>query len=491
MRRSRSGLGGALAARTAQRMRELIDAGGYRPGEPVPAVRRLASGWGISPATAVHAYRRLVDEGVLTGLERVGHRVLARPADGRLDRERRPGARPAHARIGDAQLAFLHDCERLPCGFLGTAHPDPALVPAAELQAWIRRRLREDPTCGLDYRIGAGDPELRRIIARQHGLRGRRATADDVVLANGCTEALVLALGSLCAPGDLVAVESPTFFNHLRILEHLRLRVVEVPIDPAAGLDPRDLALVLERHRVRALLSVPVLHNPLGVSLTAERQRAILAVCARHGVAVVEDAIYAGLAGPGRRPSLYRDQDPPVPVITCGSASKTIAPGWRIGWALGGALHERILQAKIVGSLGSPALQQRALAGFLAGRGEQAVLRRAAAAYAERLRDGRTLVMRHFPLGTRCSEPAGGMVLWVELPASVAVERLYERATAAGLCFAPGYIFGVHAQHRRHLRLCVSRLHAEARAAIAAIGRLACAIAGAAPDHREPQETRP
>lgn len=477
----RSGHGGALAAHTAQRMRELIDAGSYAPGDAVPSVRRLAAEWAVSPATAVHAYQRLLDEGLLVNLPRIGYRVLARPVDRRLVAGDQAPGEPTPASIGDAQLAFLRDCERLPCGFLGAAHPDPDLLPIADLQAWMRRRLRENPRCGMDYRIGPGDDGLRRQIARRYGLRGKRASADEIVVTTGCTEALVLALQSLCAPGDVVAVESPTFFNHLRILEHLRLRVVEIPIDAREGLDPARLAQVLQRHPVRALLSVPVLHNPLGVSLSAERQRAILAVCARSGVAVVEDVIYAGLGAAVGRPPLYRDHPSAVPVLTCGSVSKVLAPGWRIGWILAGALRERIVQAKVVTSLGSPVLHQEALAGFLAGRGERAVLERAARTYLERLRQGRSLILQHFPPGTRCSEPEGGMVLWVELPEGVAVDRLYRQATSEGLCFAPGYIFGVHAQHERNLRLCVARLHAEARDAIARIGRMATEL------HRRPR----
>lgn len=472
----RSAHGGALAARTAERLRGLIDAGSYAPGDAVPSVRDLAATWSASPATVVNAYRRLVDEGLLTNLPRIGHRVVARPSDGQLAGAVRAPGGPTTASIGDAQIAFLHACEHLPGGYLGTAHPDPALLPMAELQRWVRRCMRADPDCGLLYRIGPGDPGLRRQIARRYGMRGRRAEPDEVVVTNGCSEALVLALRTLCAPGDVVAVESPTFFNHLRILEHLRLRVIEVPIDARSGLDPDQLELALRRHQVRALLTVPVLHNPLGVSQSAERQREILAVCGRHGVGVVEDAIYVGLGAATGRPPLLRDHAATVPVLTCGSVSKVLAPGWRIGWVLAGQLADRIVQAKVASSLGSPTLQQEALAGFLADNGERAVLARAAATYRERLRQGRALILRHFPRGTRCSDPEGGMVLWIELPEGISMELLYRQATAEGLCFAPGYIFGVHEQHPRNLRLCVARLHPEAQAAIARIGSLATAI---------------
>lgn len=476
----RSGHGGVLAAQTAQRLSGLIDAGSYAPGDAVPSVRNLSAEWDISPVTVVNAYQRLVDDGVIINLPRIGHRVLAVPSERRIDGAPAQPGEPTSAAIGDLQLAFLRDCERLPCGFLGTAHPDPELLPLRQLQSWVRRRLREDPMCGLEYRIDAGDLGLRRQIARRYALRGRRVPVDEIVLTNGCTEALVLALRTICAPGDLVAVESPTFFNHLRILELLRLRVIEIPIDPRAGLDPGHLAQVLQRHRITALLSVPVLHNPLGVNLTAERQRAILDVCGSHGVNVVEDVIYVGLGAAAGRPPLYRDQPSAVPVLTCGSVSKVLAPGWRVGWVLGGALSPRILHAKVVSSLGSPSLHQQALAGFLASNGDRTVLKRSAQVYQERLRAGRALVLRHFPRGTRCSEPDGGMVLWVELPEGVPVDQLYRQATAEGLCFAPGYIFGVHVLHQRHLRLCVSRLHAQAREAIARIGHLASGIASRA-----------
>ena len=476
MSQRHAGHGGALASQVAQRLRGLIDTGSYTPGETVPSVRRLATDWDISPSTAVHAYQRLLDEGLLVNLPRIGYRVMAKPSDRRIDGHAGGTGKPTLAAVGDRQLSFLMDCERLRCGFLGTAHPDPSLLPREELQSWIRRCLREDPQCGLDYRIGPGDAGLRRQIARRYGLRGRQVPPDEVVITNGCTEALVLALRTLCAPGDVVAVESPTFFNHLRVLEHLRLRVVEIPIDARDGLDPSRLAETLHLHQVRVLLTVPVLHNPLGVGLSAARQRDILAVCGRFGVAVVEDVIYVGLGAATGRPPLFRDHPATIPVMTCGSVSKVLAPGWRIGWVLAGALHDRLIQAKIVCSLGSPELQQRALAGFLSTRADREVLVRAATVYRERLNRGRCLVLQHFPRGTRCSDPEGGMVLWIQLPDGISVDELYRQATAEGLCFAPGDIFGLHVRHATNLRICIARLDAEAQTAIARIGSLATGI---------------
>lgn len=474
MSNSVAGLGGALVAKTADRLRDLIDGGAYAPGERIPSVRSLATDWAISPSTVVHAYQRLVDEGTLMNLPRMGFRVLAKPQASRLARQPEGVGKPIKAVVADEQLRLLADAERLPWGHLATALPDPDLLPRAELQSWVRRCLREDPDCGLDYKFGAGELALRRQFARRFGLRGRRADPDEVVITNGCTEALMLTLRCLCAPGDVVAVESPTYFNHLRMLEHLRLRVVEIPVDPQEGLDPAVLDEACQRHEIKALISVPILQNPLGVTLSAERQRAILACCERHQVAVVEDIIYAGLGGEDERPPLFRDHDSSAKVVTCGSVSKTLVPGWRIGYVLAGGLRDKILEAKLVSSMGAPTLHQRALAGFLAANRAFQIQDRAATIYRERLSRGRALILQHFPKGTRCSDPSGGMALWIQVPQSVDVGVLYDRATAKGLCFAPGSVFGLHHRHPQHLRIATSRLDAAAAGAIADIGRMAC-----------------
>ena len=158
-------------AKTADRLRDLIDDGAYAPGDRIPSVRSLAADWSISPSTVVHAYQRLVDEGTLLNLPRMGFRVLAKPAASRLATQPSGVGKPMKAVIGDEQIRLLADAERLPWGYLATALPDPELLPRAELQAWVRRCLRDDPDCGLDYTFGPGDVDLRRQFARRFGLR--------------------------------------------------------------------------------------------------------------------------------------------------------------------------------------------------------------------------------------------------------------------------------------------------------------------------------
>lgn len=435
----------------AAQLRDQIGRGGLRAGDRLPSIRQLAARHGVSTATAVQACLQLEREGLAQARPRSGYFVRAAatppPADA-APRRRTPGKvdNPALQRVLDmfarADLVPLH-----------SATPAPALLPGHALAAALSRQLRRSRAAALDYAPPQGHAALRRQIAQRYAYSATAVAPDEVVITAGTMEAISLALRTVTSPGDVVLVETPTYHGILQAVAALRLKVLEVPNRPGHGIDAARLDALLQRTRVRAAVLVPNFNNPLGSLTPDSAKRALLASCARHGTVVIEDDIYGELAWSGQRPLPLRHFDAHANVITCGSFSKTLAPGLRVGWLLGGEWTDALVRAKYFSTVGSASLAQLALADYLARHDldrHLRKLRRALADNGQRLREG---VARHWPAGTRVGDPAGGLSLWLQLPEGGNGQALFEAALAERIGTSPGHLYSSRGDYADHLRL--------------------------------------
>jgi DNA-binding transcriptional MocR family regulator len=294
---------------------------------------------------------------------------------------------------------------------------------------------------------------LRQEIARRALRWGQALSQDDIVITCGCTEALTLALAAVARPGDTIAVESPTYFGLLRSLEALELKALELPTDAASGVDLATLGEVLENGSVKACLLSSSFSNPLGFTMTEEKKLALLDLLAHHDVPLIEDDIYGDIYFGKERAKPFMALDRRGRTIYCSSFSKTVAPGYRIGWVATSRHMEALLERKIALTLSGPALPQTALADFLASGGYDQHLRRVRQVFADSIEQMLRCVERSFPQGTRVSRPSGGFVLWIELPQKVQTRELFEQAIARGICFTPGEAFSASQRYGNCLRL--------------------------------------
>ena len=169
---------------------------------------------------------------------------------------------------------------------------------------------------------------------------------DEIVITTGALEALTLSLQALTRPGDIVAIERPAFHAALEAVQRLHLKAVEIPVDPRTGLDLDALEKALDTHPVRACWFMTSFHNPTGATLTDERKRALIDLLAARNVPLIEDDVYGELhfgTSPTRPAKLYDDSGL---VLHCGSFSKCLAPGFRIGWVAAGRYVRQIRQAR-------------------------------------------------------------------------------------------------------------------------------------------------
>jgi DNA-binding transcriptional MocR family regulator len=310
-------------------------------------------------------------------------------------------------------------------------------------------------------------------MARHALSLGIHTHADEVIATYGGTEALNLALRAVTQPGDLVAVESPTYYGLLQILEGLGLRTLEIPTSPHTGISLAALELAIDTHGVRAVVVMPALHNPLGSIMPEDRKDALVTLCAVRGVPLIEDDTYGAMASGDVPPSAAKARDRDGNVIYCASLDKILAPGLRLGWMLAGRWRERATMLKYAHSHPTVAWMQEATAEFLAGGGFERHLRRLRTHLDRQREQAAEAVATYFPVGTRLSVPRGGLLLWIELP-GLSGERLFDAALAEGIRIAPGCMFSNSRRFDPFIRLnCGSPHTPEIDVALRRLGELA------------------
>ncbi|RNE93251.1 PLP-dependent aminotransferase family protein [Marichromatium sp. AB32] len=437
-------IAGALEAR----MRD----GLYRPGERLPGVRRLAREFEVSIGTVLEALHRLEAQGRVRARARSGYYVQA-PTRSAQPAISTPPPAPAPVRGQDMVLRLLQAANDPAFVQLGAAVPDPRLLPRKALARAVASAYRRYPDAAIDCAFPPGLEALRRQVARHLSAHGTPLHPDALLITSGCLEAVTLALRALTRPGDVVAVESPTYYGLLQALDALGLQALEIPTDPAQGISLEALGFALEQWSVAACIVTTNFSNPLGAVLSSARKRALSELLAAHGVALIEDDIYGDLAFSGVRPDTAKCYDREGRVIYCGSFSKTLSPGMRVGWVAPGVEFERIEFLKYATNLAAPSVLQLALAELLASGAYLRHLREVSAGFALAVGRMRHAVERHFPPGTRVTRPSGGFLLWLQLPAGIDSMALHARAHREGISIAPGPMFSASGKYRDCLRL--------------------------------------
>jgi DNA-binding transcriptional MocR family regulator len=433
----------------------LVTNGTLEPGARVPSLREISRQRQISISTALQAYRLLEDRSVIEARPQSGYYVARDGGKALQDAVRAtPAERAGRAAPRPADISRLLECAADP-GLLplGCAIPSANLLAEARLDRYLARAARLFGERHNRYTVPKGDLRLRRAIARRALRWGQGLSAEDIVITSGCTEALTLALQAVARRGDAIAVEAPTHFGVLNALVALDLRPHELPADRREGVDLSALARALEQGAVKACLFSSSFNNPLGFTLTSERKVALLQLLATHQVPLIEDDIYGDIHFGRERPTPFAALDPSGNTLYCSSFSKTVAPGYRIGWVASRRYIQCILERKLAFTLTGPALPQAALAEFLSTGGYDSYLRRLRRTFEHTVAHTVRAIESGFPRGTQVTRPRGGYLLWVELPRPLRSRELFERALAEGICFVPGDIFSATGRYGNCLRL--------------------------------------
>ena len=443
-----------LYLRVAQSLEKQIQKGAFSHGDQVPSVRELSRQHSVSISTVLQAYFWLENRGWIEARPKSGFYVRT-PVEN-LNPEpayRHVESKPTPVETGELILEVLQGGGRPIKVSLSAACPSVDRMPTHKLNAIIRQLSRQAPNHSVAYELPPGNLRLRRQIAKRSLLAGCNFVPDDITITCGAMEALNLCLRAIGKPGDVIATESPTYFSCLQAIESLGMKAVEIPTHSRTGMDLDALENAIRKHRVRGCMAITNCHNPLGYVLSDDRKRALAELLARYEVPLIEDDVYGDLVFAPHRPRLAKSFDRNGLVMVCGSFSKTVSPGLRVGWIHTERYRAKIQQLKLITSVASPSLPQLAVASFLESGGYDRHLRSMRTVFEGQVHTVSRTIAKYFPEGTRVSRPEGGYILWLELAKGTDSIKVYREALEEGIGILPGPVFSATGKFKNCIRL--------------------------------------
>lgn len=438
----------------AERIETLIEKEIFKVGDKLLSVRALSKEQGISLSTAFQAYYALESKGLIEARPQSGYYVKYSPRHV-LDMPKvcEPLDDALPVTIDDMINSVYVDLNSQSLLNFSMATPSIELLPTAKLNKAVVHSLRTSNTSCLHYEHIQGNIGLRRQIARQAFNWGGTPSEDDIVVTAGCVEALSLCIKATTKPGDAVAIESPTYFAIFQLMESHGLKVVEIPTDPLLGMDIEYLTQAIPRFNIKTCLVVSNFNNPLGSCMPDERKKQLVEMLAKKDIPLIEDDIYGELYFGKTRPKTCKTFDKKGLILHCASFSKSLAPGYRIGWTIPGRYKDAIIRLKRMHTVSTNTLAQSAVADFLSnGRFELHLRHLRRALHTQSLRYMQA-VCEHFPEDTCITRPHGGFTLWIEMNKKINGYKLHKRALKHNIGIAPGQIFSSQGRFENCFRL--------------------------------------
>jgi DNA-binding transcriptional MocR family regulator len=443
-----------LYVEVAERIEKLIEKRSLKVGDKLLSVRALSKEQGISLSTAFQAYYHLESKGLIEARPQSGYYVKFSPRH-TLDlcTTCEPVDEASPVTIDDMISSVYHDLRGKDILSFSLGAPHISLLPAAKLNKSVMHVIRHEPDHCLEYEHVQGNTLLRQQIARLSFNWGGALSDDDIVVTAGCMEAISLCLRAVTQPGDAVATEGPTYYGIFRVMQSLGLKVVEIPSDPQTGIDIECLEQSIQRFNIKACVFVCNFNNPIGSCMPDARKKQLVDMLAKKEIPLIEDDIYGELFFGKTRPKTCKTFDKKGLVLQCASFSKSLVPGYRIGWAVPGRFKEAVIRLKRMHNVATNTLTQAAIAHFLQnGRYELHLRHLRKALHTHCLRYSQA-VCEFFPDDTKISRPQGGFMLWVEMNKKVDAYKLHKRALKHKIGIAPGHIFSSHDQFHNCFRL--------------------------------------
>jgi len=444
-----------------------------KAGDRLPSVRMLCQEHGISMNTAKRVYLELEGQSLIESKPQSGYFVsrvhqkrlplpeTSRPSPLSSNKEPDELIRKVYLTMGKKDLTLFS---------IGV--PSDELLPLPGLNKELMHASRHLLGCGTRYEELQGNEKLRRVIAARSFTWGGSLHENDLVTTAGGMNALSFCMMALGKPGDTIAVESPVYPGILQLAVSLGLKVLELPTHPGTGIEIDALRKSLPQ--INFCLLVSNFNTPLGSCMPDENKKEVVDLLAKHEIPLIEDDIYGDLYFGGQRPKCCKSFDKQGTVLWCSSVSKTLAPGYRVGWVAPGIYQEQIMKLKLVHAISSPTITQEVVANFLKNGRYEHHLRKMRQILQQNYHHYADTIAECFPAGTKTGRPQGGLALWVEFDKKIDTAELYDMAIRHKISIAPGRMYTLQNQFHNCMRLCIGLPWSEdLRDKLQQLGRLA------------------
>jgi DNA-binding transcriptional MocR family regulator len=443
----------------ANKIESMIEDDIYKIGDKLPSLRSLQQENGISIGTVLQAFNHLIDKGLISSREKSGYFVSHQ------SKRRLPvpqtipltlSARTVH--IDQLLQKLREDSTDRDFVSFANALPDHRLLPFNGIKRAIQNVSRDISGSYLAFEERKGNVKLREEIAKRSFTWGGSLHEDNLVMTNGAMEAVIFCLRAVTKQGDTVLVQDPCYYGIMQALEYLDLKVVTIPGDSETGIDIGNLKDACSKLSVKACVLVSNFNNPDGASLSSEKKRQIAEFANKKEIPIIEDDLYGDIFFKGSRPDTIKTYDKGGWVLYCNSFSKSLVPGFRIGWCSPGKFVYEVARLKSIQSGPVCNFTQKVLHQLLAKGTYERHLKKFRIELQKNLVKTTHLIAQYFPEGTKISAPLGGLVVWVELPPHIKTVQMQNIAFSQGISYAPGEIFSAKGDYQNYLRISYCRL---------------------------------
>ncbi len=468
-----------LYIQVAGRMEKMMEKDLIKTGEKLPSVRQLSREQGISLSTAYQAYYHLEGKGLIEARPKSGYYVRYSPQQfPEIPEKTQPASHIRQVSLEEMIRTVYQKLTTKDNIYFSLSAPSLDLLPVAKLNKSLTWAMRNSVGNGVQYEEIQGNLALRKQLARLAFNWKGLCNEDDVVVTNGCMEALALSLMVVTQPGDVITIESPTYFGIFQLAESLGLKTLEIPCHPVTGVDVEALDQVIPQFHIKACVFIPNFNNPMGSCMPDAQKEKLVRILEKHEVPLIEDDIYGEHYFGKERPSTCKAYDRKGWVFYCTSVSKLLAPGYRIGWVIPPTrFKDKVVQQKLMLNISGTTLTQGAIAHFLATKRFDLHLNKLRANLHTQCLRYTQAIANYFPEGTRLTRPRGGLILWVELPENIDAFELHNQAIQHHISIAPGHLFSADQRYKNFVKICYGfPWNEKVENAIKTLGKLAATI---------------
>lgn len=446
-----------LYKKIADKISGQISSGILKSGDQLPSVRKLSKDLGISISTVMQTYIHLESLGLVEAKPQSGYYVSLRSGKKLPEPEIANVENEIKSYGSDELVSNVHDLAKIPNLLsLGAGIPCADILPTNKLKKIAGLVSRKSDDGGITYEFPPGLEKLRIEIAKRSLKCGCDFNKDEIIITSGCIEAIGLALKAIGKPGDTLITESPTYYVVLQMIKNLGMNVLEIPTHPKYGIDIDLFSKAVKNHKIAGALLYPTINNPLGSIMPQENREKLYKVLSQNNLPLIEGDVYGELYFGKSHPKSIKSMDDKDLVLYCSSFSKTIAPGYRVGWMCPGKYFEKVKRRKFVDSIATATFPQMVMAEFLRSGGYDKSLKDLRNIYSSRISVLSGFISEYFPEGTKITRPQGGFYLWVELPKSINSIKLQRLALKENISIAPGPLFSVNDDFLNFIRLSCS-----------------------------------